>query len=84
MTTELNPMFDEVLEPFGPHSADFFLASALYHARKVSYKRAAAMAGLSFKDFGRRLREHFGVGFILADETVKEDMRLAEELDRQS
>ena len=38
------------------------------------------MAGLSFRDFGQRLKEHFGTGFFLADETVREDMQLAEKL----
>jgi hypothetical protein len=80
MVTEIDNMFDEVLEPFGANAASFFLAASLYHAKKVSFERAAAMAGLSFNEFGRRLNEHFGAGFILADETVREDMRLAKKL----
>ena len=80
MPTEITKMFDEVLEPFGAHAAFFFLAAALYHAKKVSYERAAAMAGLSFNEFGQRLNEHFGAGFLLADETVREDIKLAEKL----
>ena len=83
MSNQINIMFSEVLEPFGPKAADFFLAAALYHSKKVSYERAAAMAGLSFKDFGQRLKEHFGSSFFLADETVREDMKLAEKLSEQ-
>lgn len=80
MPTEITKMFDEVLEPFGVHAASFFLAAALYHAKKVSYERAAAMAGLSFNEFGQRLNEHFGTSFLLADETVREDIKLVEKL----
>lgn len=83
MPSEINAMFEEVLEPFGTRAADFFLAAALYHARKVSYGRAAAMAGLSFKPFGHRLKEHFGTGFLVADETLREDIKLAETLAEQ-
>ncbi len=80
MRTEINTMFDELLEAFGAKAADFFLAASLYYSKKVSYERAAAMAGLSFRDFGQHLKEHFGTGFFLADETVREDMQLAEKL----
>lgn len=80
MPTKLNRMFDEVLEPLGDQAASFFLAASLYHAKKVSYERAAAMAGLSFEEFGHRLKEHFGTGFIIAEESVKEDIGLSKDL----
>ena len=74
---EINQIFDEVLEPLGTDAASFFLAASLYYAKKVSYERAAAMARLSFREFGQRLKEHFGTGFFLADETVREDIKIA-------
>jgi predicted HTH domain antitoxin len=39
--------FEEILEPLGAQSAHFFLAAGLYHAKKVSFHRAAQLAGLS-------------------------------------
>ncbi len=72
--------FDEVLEPFGGNAANFFLAASLYHAHKVSYEAACRLAGLGFEKFRQRLREHFNTGYIIADETVLDDMRAAEKL----
>jgi len=66
--------FDEVLEPFGNKAANFFLAASLYHAHKISFSAAAALADLSFDAFLSRLQEHFDSGFRLTDETVIEDM----------
>ena len=37
MLVELQPEFDEVLQPFGNHAVEFFLAASLYHARKISF-----------------------------------------------
>jgi predicted HTH domain antitoxin len=51
--------FNEILEPLGTQSAQFFLAASLYHAKKVSFNRAAELAGLSFEDFLARLKEQY-------------------------
>jgi hypothetical protein len=72
--------FSEILEPLGAHAAQFFLAASLYHAKKVIFHRAAELAGLSFEEFKARLKEHFSTGYILADETVIEDVRTADGL----
>lgn len=73
----INKNFAEVLEPLGADATDFFLAASLYHARKVSFAAAANLSGLSFETFHDRLREHFGSGFIFADEAVLEDLETA-------
>ncbi|MBN1931439.1 MAG: UPF0175 family protein [Desulfobacterales bacterium] len=72
--------FDEILEPLGARSAQFFLAASLYHAKKVSFHRAAELAGLSFEEFKARLKEHFSTGYILSDETVISDIDTADKL----
>lgn len=72
-TQQLN-QFDEILESLGGQSAQFFLAASLYHAKKVSFQRAAELAGLSFSDFTSRLKEHFDTGFVLFDEVVEDDL----------
>ena len=74
MLLQLKQEFDEILEPFGNETASFFLAASLYHARRVSFSTAAALADLSFDAFLHRLQEHFGTGFQLDDESVLEDM----------
>lgn len=80
MNIQLQPEFDEVLQPLGSHALEFFLAASLYHARKISFASAAHMAGLSFDAFKMRLSEHFDQGYIIADECVLEDMRTVEKL----
>lgn len=72
--------FEEILEPLGAKSAQFFLAASLYHAKKVSFQRAAQLAGLSFEEFKARLKEHFSTGYILSDETVVSDLDAVEKL----
>ena len=56
------------------------VAAGLYHAHKVSFGAAAALAGLGYEEFHFRLEEHFGHGFVIADETVEEDLRLVDAL----
>jgi hypothetical protein len=80
MQTQLQPEFDDILQPLGSHAAEFFLAASLYHARKISFASAAHMAGLDFDGFKTRLMEHFNQGYIIADECVLEDMRTVEKL----
>jgi len=75
MPLAINSGFEEVLEPYGAESANFFLAAALYHAHKLSFAAAASLAGLSFDAFAARLREHFGSGFRLDEEVVDEDIQ---------
>lgn len=79
----INPDFAPVLETLGQGASDFFLAASLYHAHKVSFATAAALAGLGYEEFHYRLKEHFGHGFMIADETVQEDLRLVDELVEQ-
>nr|VFJ47367.1 MAG: Uncharacterised protein family (UPF0175) [Candidatus Kentron sp. FW] len=78
MSLALNTEFQEILEPLdeqiGGQLADFFLAAALYLAHKLSFSAARHLAGLSFEEFAARLREHFGVGFDIADGAVEEDI----------
>jgi predicted HTH domain antitoxin len=81
MLLELQPEVDEVLQPFGHHAVEFFLAASLYHARKVSFASAAHIAGLSFEAFRYRLEEHFNRGFLMADECVLEDIETVNHLD---
>jgi hypothetical protein len=80
MQIQLQPEFDDILQPLGSHAAEFFLAASLYHARKISFARAAHMAGLDFDGFKTRLMEHFNQGYIIADECVLEDMHTVEKL----
>ena len=70
---ELQPQFNEVLQPLGNHADEFFLAASLYHARKISFATAAHILGLSFDAFRYRLEEHFNQGFLVSDECVLED-----------
>lgn len=77
---QINPAFGAVLEPLGVGAGDFFLAAGLYHAGKIRFSTAAAFAGLGFEEFHYRLKEHFGHGFVLDDESVVEDLRLADQL----
>jgi predicted HTH domain antitoxin len=62
MLLELQPEFDELLQPFGNHAVEFFLAASLYHARKISFASAAHIAGLSFEEYetsrGHKIYEH--------------------------
>ncbi|NNJ84673.1 MAG: hypothetical protein HKP13_07035 [Gammaproteobacteria bacterium] len=74
MSLALNAKFEEILEPLGGQSADFFLAAALYLAHQLSFSAARHLANLSYEDFAARLREHFGTGFHITDEAVEEDM----------
>jgi len=80
MLVELQPQFDEVLQPLGKHAVEFFLAASLYHARKISFASAAHISGLSFDAFRYRLEEHFNQGFLVADECVLEDLATVEKL----
>ena len=41
MLLELQPEFDDILQPLGNHAIEFFLAASLYHAKKVSFAKAA-------------------------------------------
>ena len=80
METQAFEAFNEILEPLGSQSAQFFLAASLYHAKKVSFKRAAELAGLSFEEFKARLKEHFSTGYILSDEAVLSDLDTSDKL----
>ena len=80
MLLNLQPEFDEVLQPFGHQAADFFLAASLYHSRKISFASAAHIAGLSFDAFRYRLEEHFNQGFLTADECVLDDLETVDNL----
>lgn len=80
MLIELQPEFEDVLQPFGNHAVEFFLAASLYHARKISFASAAHIAGLSFDAFRYRLEEHFNQGYLIADECVIEDLQTVENL----
>lgn len=82
-TPTINPDFAPVLESLGSGAGDFFLAASLYHAQKISFGAAAALAGLGYQEFHYRLKEHFGHGFAIDDETVREDLRLVGELAEQ-
>ncbi len=80
MQVQLQADFEEVLEPLGNHAMEFFLAASLYHAHKVSFSAAAAMAGMSFEAFLARLQAHFDTGFILDDQVVEEDISTANKI----
>ncbi len=72
--------FNEILEPLGSQSAQFFLAASLYHAKKVSFHRASELSGLSFEEFKAGLKEHFSTGYILSEETAAGDIDIADKL----
>jgi len=55
-TVQINPEFVPVLELMGQGAGDFFLVAGLYHAHKISFAAAAALAGLGFDEFNYRLR----------------------------
>lgn len=76
----INPAFTPLLETLGQGASDFFLAASLYHAHKVSFAAAAALAGLGYEEFHYRLKEHFGHGFVIADQSVREDLDLVDDL----
>lgn len=80
MNIQLQPEFDDILQPLGNAAAEFFLAASLYHARKISFASAAHMAGLDFESFKSRLMEHFDQGYILAEECVLEDIQTVDKL----
>ena len=80
MHIELQPEFDDVLQPLGHHAAEFFLAASLYHARKMSFMAAAQCAGLDFDSFKTRLIEHFAQGYIIDDQSVLEDIETIENI----
>ena len=80
MLIQLQPEFDEVLQPLCSHAVVFFLAASLYHARKISFASAAYIAGLSFDAFRYRLEEHFDQGYIISDECVLEDLQTVEHI----
>ena len=80
MIIELEADTQELLEPLGHHAAEFFLAAGLYHARKISFSRAAHIASMDFDSFKIRLVEHFNQGYLLADECVLEDMQTVENI----
>ncbi len=80
-TPTINPDFTPVLEPLGNGAGDFFLAAGgLYHAHKISFGAAAALAALGYEEFHDRLKEHFGPDFVIADEAVEEDLQLVDVL----
>ncbi|MBF0471934.1 MAG: hypothetical protein HQL48_11260 [Gammaproteobacteria bacterium] len=74
MSLALNHHFEEILEPLGHESANFFMAASLYHAKKLSFSAAASLAGLDFDAFAARLTEHFNSGYWLDDQVVLDDM----------
>lgn len=80
MNIQLQPEFDDILQPLGNAAAEFFLAASLYHAHKISFASAAHMAGLDFESFKSRLMEHFNQGYILAEECVADDIQTVDKL----
>ena len=60
--------------------ARFLLAASMYHAQKKSFQAAAAMSGLGFNGFKRRLRDYFSTGYIIAPEVVEDDINIAKKL----
>lgn len=80
MSVVLKPEFDEVLQPLGKNAAEFFLAASLYHAHKISFAAAAALASLPFEEFMFRLREDFNTGFMVEDQSVEEDLQAVAQL----
>lgn len=51
MYIQIQPEFDDLLQPLGNAAAEFFLAASLYHARKISLASAAHMTRLDFESF---------------------------------
>lgn len=80
MQIQLQPEFEDILQPLGHHAAEFFLAASLYHARKISFTSAAHMAGLDFDGFNVRLAEHFHQVYIMDDDAVFDDMHTVDTL----
>jgi predicted HTH domain antitoxin len=80
MNIQLQPEFDDILQPLGRSAAEFFLAASLYHARKISFASAAQLAGLDFESFKSRLMKHFNHGYILAEECVLDDIQTINKL----
>ena len=80
MNIQLQPEFDDILQPLGSDAAEFFLAASLYHAKKISFASAAHMSGLDFDSFKTRMVEHFNQGYIVADESVLEDIKTVQDL----
>lgn len=74
MQIQLKADFDSVLKSLDYQEVEFYLAASLYHAHKVSFASAASLAGMSFDSFLTRLQEQFGVGFIIEDEAVEQDL----------
>jgi hypothetical protein len=52
----------------------------MYHAHKMSFQAAADFSGLGFDDFKKRLKEYFSTGYIVASETVEEDLQTARKI----
>jgi len=77
---QLKQRFDDILFPLGNNSAEFFMVASLYHARKISFARAASLAELNFDEFLYRLEENFGKGFMIDDNSILEDIELVEKI----
>jgi hypothetical protein len=60
--------------------ARFFLAACMYHAHKMSFQAAADLSGLGFDDLKKRLKEYFSTGYIVASESVEEDLQTARQI----
>jgi len=60
--------------------ARFLLAASMYHAQKKSFQAAAAMSGLGFNGFKKRLRAYFSTGYIITSEVVEDDINIAKKL----
>ncbi len=67
-------------KPKEENPAKFFLAANLYLTHKVSFQRAAELAGMSFEEFKAGLKKHFNTGYILSDEVVTDDLVVVEQL----
>ncbi|BCG62531.1 MAG: antitoxin [Methyloprofundus sp.] len=64
--------------------ARFLLAASMYHAHAISFQAAAELSGLGFNTFKKQLRENFSTGFIIASETIGEDLHMAKKLSNQT
>lgn len=60
--------------------ARFLLAASMYHAQKKSFHAAAAMSGLGFNGFKKRLKDYFSTGYIVSPEVVEDDTKIAKKL----
>lgn len=60
--------------------ARFILVAGMYHAHKMSFQAAANLLGLGFDDFKKRLKEYFSTGYIVASESVEEDLQTARQI----